>query len=72
MAMAGRSPKRGQRSGEHGCSPGDESRTAQRLGRQLANGLSVCRGKPATSVMSDWLTEETVKEMISPPTQPVD
>ncbi len=30
------------------------------------------RGEPATGLMSDWLVEGTVKEMIPPPTQPLD
>ncbi len=30
------------------------------------------RSDPATGVMSDWLIEGTVKEMIVPPTQPLD
>ncbi len=30
------------------------------------------RGEPATSLMSDWLVKGTIKEMIPPPTQPLD
>lgn len=30
------------------------------------------RGSPATSLMSKWLKDGTVKEMIPPPTQPLD
>ena len=30
------------------------------------------RGEPATSLMSEWLEAGTVKEMIPPPTQPLD
>ncbi len=29
-------------------------------------------GAPATSLMSEWLKDGTVKEMIPPPTQPLD
>ena len=36
------------------------------------NEVTAPRGEPATSLMSDWLEEGTVKEMIPPPTQPMD